>query len=62
MHLIGPRYFDVYFTLLKMILPIAAIISLTAMIVEYFIGYHGEEAVINVVFDIVGSVYRKSLK
>src|SRR5699024_11974966 len=25
MHLIGPRYYDVYVTLLKMILPIAAI-------------------------------------
>jgi hypothetical protein len=54
MHLIGPLYYDVYVTLLKMILPIAAIISLISMIAEYFIGYHGEEAVINVVLDIVG--------
>ncbi|MCG3056988.1 hypothetical protein KZ287_33005, partial [Escherichia coli] len=54
MHLIGPLYYDVYVTLLKMILPIAAIISLISMIAEYFIGYHGEETVINVVLDIVG--------
>ncbi|PEY30632.1 hypothetical protein CN354_24845 [Bacillus cereus] len=54
MHLIGPHYFETYVTLLKMILPIAAIISLISIITEYFIGYHGEEAVINVVFDMIG--------
>ncbi|WP_349728444.1 HAAS signaling domain-containing protein [Peribacillus frigoritolerans] len=32
MHLIGPRYFDVYICLLKMILPIAAVISLIGLI------------------------------
>lgn len=32
MHLIGPRYFDVYISLLKMILPIAAVISLIALV------------------------------
>ncbi|KKI93172.1 membrane protein [Bacillus sp. SA1-12] len=54
MHLIGPRYFDVYMSLLKMILPIAAVISLISIIAEYFIGYNGQEAVINVVLDITG--------
>jgi hypothetical protein len=54
MHLIGPLYYDVYATLLKMILPIAAVISLISIIAEYFIGYHGEETVINTVLDIVG--------
>ncbi|KOP78495.1 hypothetical protein AMS59_11665 [Lysinibacillus sp. FJAT-14745] len=48
MYLIGPRYFDVYVTLLKMILPIAAVISLIAMTAEYFIGYSGEQAVLNI--------------
>ncbi|MFJ5562748.1 HAAS signaling domain-containing protein [Lysinibacillus xylanilyticus] len=48
MHLIGPRYFDVYVTLLRMILPIAAVISLITMIAEYFVGYSGEQAVINI--------------
>ncbi|MGA3602428.1 HAAS signaling domain-containing protein [Lysinibacillus agricola] len=54
MHLIGPRYFDVYVTLLKMILPIAAVSSLIVMIAEYFIGYSGEEAVLNVILDVIG--------
>ncbi|MBD8070650.1 HAAS signaling domain-containing protein [Bacillus sp. PS06] len=54
MHLIGPRYFDVYVSLLKMIVPIAAVVTFIAMIGEYFIGYQGEEALINVILDIVG--------
>ncbi|MBD1383094.1 HAAS signaling domain-containing protein [Metabacillus arenae] len=54
MHLIGPRYFDVYVSLLKMILPIAAVIALISMIAEYFIGYSGEEAIVNVILTIMG--------
>ncbi|MFJ7747629.1 HAAS signaling domain-containing protein [Peribacillus sp. NPDC097295] len=54
MHLIGPRYFDIYVSLLKMIVPIAAVISLIAMIAEYFIGYSGDEAILNVVLNIMG--------
>ncbi|MGG0657350.1 HAAS signaling domain-containing protein [Rummeliibacillus pycnus] len=54
MHLIGPRYFDVYLTLLKMILPIAAVISLISMFAEHFIGYSGEQAVLNVVLSLMG--------
>jgi hypothetical protein len=53
MHLIGPRYFDVYVTLLKMILPIAAVISFISMMAEYATGYHGDGAIINVVFEMV---------
>ncbi|MEH7460052.1 hypothetical protein V7183_23450 [Bacillus sp. JJ1127] len=54
MHLIGPRYFDVYVTLLKMILPIAAVISLISVIAVYFIGCSGEQAVINIVLNLIG--------
>ncbi|WP_175639216.1 HAAS signaling domain-containing protein [Metabacillus schmidteae] len=54
MHLIGPRYFDVYMSLLKMILPIAAVISLISMMAEYFISYTGNEAIINVGLRIMG--------
>ncbi|MGX6443437.1 hypothetical protein ACWM35_09480 [Neobacillus sp. K501] len=54
MHLIGPRYFDVYVTLLKMILPIAVVISLISMIADNFFSYSGEEAVLNVVLTIIG--------
>ncbi|WP_449539130.1 HAAS signaling domain-containing protein [Ferdinandcohnia sp. Marseille-Q9671] len=54
MHLIGPRYFDVYVALLKMILPIATVIALISVIAEYFIGYQGEEALLNVLLDVAG--------
>lgn len=54
MHLIGPRYFEVYVTLLKMILPIATVASLVAIIPEYFNSHNGQEAVINVILDITG--------
>lgn len=55
MHLIGPRYFDVYISLLKMIFPIAAVIALISMIAEYYIGFGGEEVVINAVLTIMGN-------
>lgn len=51
MHLIGPRYFDVYLTLLKTIIPITAIIALIAMVAENFINYTGDRAVLNVIYN-----------
>ncbi len=54
MHLIGPRYFDVYTTLLKMIIPIAAVIALISMVAENFIGYNGDQAVLNVILQLIG--------
>ncbi|WP_448162493.1 HAAS signaling domain-containing protein [Bacillus mobilis] len=54
MHLIGPRYFDVYTTLLKMIIPIAVVIALIAMVAENFVGYDGEQAVLNVILNVIG--------
>lgn len=53
MHLIGPRYFDVYVSLLKMLIPIAAVITLISIIAANFIGYSGEEAVLNVILTII---------
>lgn len=54
MHLIGPRYFDVYVSLLKMIVPIVVIISLITIITKYFVGYSGEEAILNSILAIFG--------
>ncbi|WP_160723677.1 HAAS signaling domain-containing protein [Bacillus sp. USDA818B3_A] len=54
MHLIGPRYFDVYTSLLKMVLPIAGLVAFIAVIAEYINGVNGAEAIINVVLDIIG--------
>lgn len=54
MHLIGPRYYDVYISLLKMILPIAAVISLIALIGENVFGDIGEKTIIEVVIMLIG--------
>lgn len=54
MHLIGPRYFDVYVSLLKMVLPIATVVTFISVIFEYLSGFSGEEAVINMFIDIIG--------
>ncbi|MGE8207311.1 HAAS signaling domain-containing protein [Heyndrickxia sp. NPDC080065] len=54
MYLIGPRYFDVYVTLLKMILPIAAVISLITMIAKYVIGFSEEQLDLNFVLSHIG--------
>ena len=54
MYLIGPRYFDVYISLIKMILPIAVGIALIAFITEFFIGYNGEGEIINVILAVIG--------
>ncbi len=54
MHLIGPRYFDVYTTLLKMIIPIAVVIALIAMVAENFLSYTGDQAVLNVILQVIG--------
>lgn len=55
MNLIGPRYYDAYVTLLKMIVPIAAAIALLSIITKYFISYKPNEAILSFVLDIVGS-------
>ncbi|MBZ5749499.1 HAAS signaling domain-containing protein [Metabacillus rhizolycopersici] len=54
MHLIGPRYYDVYMTLLKMILPIAAAIALITMISINVVEYDGEVAVLAVIITMIG--------
>ncbi|MFS0779708.1 hypothetical protein ABC255_27450 [Neobacillus sp. 3P2-tot-E-2] len=54
MHLIGPRYFDIYINLLKMILPIAAAITFISIIADSIISYPEEEAVLNVLLNAIG--------
>ncbi|MFJ8066954.1 HAAS signaling domain-containing protein [Psychrobacillus sp. NPDC096426] len=54
MHLIGPRYFDVYVTLLKMIIPLVAILTLIVVITENIITYNGEEAILGTMLSVVG--------
>ncbi|PJN91745.1 HAAS signaling domain-containing protein [Bacillus sp. mrc49] len=54
MHLIGPRYYDVYVSLLKMILPIAAVISLISLIGDSTFANIGEKTVMEVILSIIG--------
>ncbi|WP_336862302.1 HAAS signaling domain-containing protein [Peribacillus frigoritolerans] len=53
MHLIGPRYYDVYISLLKMILPIAAVISLIALVGDNPFRDTGN-TVMEAIFKIIG--------
>lgn len=53
MHLIGPRYYDVYINLLKMILPIAAVISLIALVGDNPFRDTGN-TVMEAIFKIIG--------
>lgn len=54
MHLIGPRYFDVYVSLLKMILPIAAAISLITLAAEIIFNFNRDETIINAILELIG--------
>nr|WP_106782751.1 hypothetical protein [Lysinibacillus timonensis] len=54
MHLIGPRYFDVYVTLLKMILPIAAVISVISTVAQHLFAYDENEALLSLALSILG--------
>jgi len=52
-HLIGPRFFDIYTTILKMGIPISAIIVFISYVASQVVGFNGEEAVINVLITIL---------
>ncbi|CAG7646838.1 hypothetical protein ACFQI7_24225 [Paenibacillus allorhizosphaerae] len=54
MHLIGPRFYDLYIQLLKMILPVSIAISIVSVIANRVIAYDGSEAVLNVILDTIG--------
>ncbi|MEH7274964.1 HAAS signaling domain-containing protein, partial [Neobacillus vireti] len=54
LHLIGPRYYDIYINLLKMILPIAVAISLISMIAETILTHSSDEAVLPVILNLIG--------
>ncbi|WP_394217722.1 HAAS signaling domain-containing protein [Halobacillus trueperi] len=54
MHLIGPRYYDTYISLIKMILPIAITISLITLVAENIIGSVEEGSLITMILTIIG--------
>ncbi|MCH1624591.1 HAAS signaling domain-containing protein [Ferdinandcohnia quinoae] len=53
-HLIGPRLYYMYIHLLKMIIPIAVVVSVIALFASKILSYDGEEAVLNLVLDMIG--------
>ncbi|MFC7686023.1 hypothetical protein [Ureibacillus sp. GCM10028918] len=54
MHLIGPKYFDIYISLLKMIVPIAAVIAFIVVLTEYIVGFDNGDTVLNVGLMVLG--------
>ncbi len=54
MHLIGPRYFDMYVNLLKLIVPIAAIVSLISLMAQNFIDYNGNDTLLMIIINSMG--------
>ncbi|MFS0780239.1 hypothetical protein [Bacillus sp. 1P06AnD] len=62
MHLIGPRYFDLYVTLLKTILPIAAIISFIALTADHLTEYIGDKSAMDVALSIIGEGIYKMIE
>ncbi len=61
MHLIGPRYFDVYVNLLKLIIPLAMIISFCVVTFVGIFSYSGEGEVIPVLLGMIGEGVWNSL-
>jgi hypothetical protein len=55
MHLIGPRYYDLYMTLLKIILPISAAITFIVLAVSSVLSYSGESSPIEMFLSIAGN-------
>lgn len=55
MQLIGPRYYDVYLTLLKMIIPISIGISFIVQFSMYFIDFTGDETVSTIITTLIGT-------
>ena len=53
MYLIGPRYYEVYITIMKISLPIAAIISFVSLLAHQIITFNGSDAVLNIILNII---------
>ncbi|HCG4536157.1 TPA: hypothetical protein NJY08_005010 [Salmonella enterica subsp. enterica serovar Typhi str. AG3] len=54
MHLIGPKYYDLYMSLLKMIVPIAVVIAFISVVAKYLVGFESGDTVLNMGLMILG--------
>ena len=52
MYLIGPRYYEMYIIILKITVPIAAIISFVSLLAHQLITFNGSDAVLNIILNI----------
>ncbi|SET74189.1 hypothetical protein SAMN05421676_107150 [Salinibacillus kushneri] len=56
MHLIGPKYYDVYMSLLKIILPIAIVISLLTVVGVEFLNSIEDNTALQTLLSLIGDV------
>ncbi|ANU09445.1 hypothetical protein A1A1_13242 [Planococcus antarcticus DSM 14505] len=56
MHLIGPRYYDLYLQLLKLILPIAITVTTIIVLIVTIVSGAGEEPVFVIIGDLMGGI------
>ncbi|WP_318503493.1 hypothetical protein [Bacillus sp. T3] len=61
MYLIGPRYFDVYITLLKKIVPIAIIITLISILTVQIVSSEKNDTILNIILDVFSQGISASL-
>ncbi len=54
MYLIGPRYFDLYVTLLKIIIPIVVTVVVMALIIATIFSSVGEASVLSIIAELIG--------
>ena len=57
MYLIGPRFFDVYITLLKIIIPIVVTVVLVVLIITTIFANAGEASVVSVIGRLIGDAF-----
>lgn len=53
MYLIGPRYYDTYISLLKMVIPIAITVAVIFLMVEYFVHIPKNEDIVTIVISLL---------
>ncbi|MDQ0429244.1 putative membrane protein [Planomicrobium stackebrandtii] len=56
LYLIGPRYYDLYLQLLKLILPIAIAVATIIILIVTIVSGAGEEPVFTIIGDLVGGI------
>lgn len=61
MHLIGPRFYDLYIDLLKLILPIAVLVSLIAVVITSIFTADGGATITETITAIVGNAISASV-